>query len=62
MEGEEGGQDRRDAPHPGQAFGACSGDNGSFTKKGNLGFKGRPSYFGGGTTDQTHNGLSVPFP
>lgn len=38
-----------------------SGDNGPFTKRGNPGFKGRPSSFGGGTTDQTHSGLlSLP--
>lgn len=47
-------------PTPAWPLEPRSGDNGSFTKKGNPGFKGRPSSFGGGTTDQTHNGLSVP--
>lgn len=47
-------------PTPAWPLEPHSGDNGSFTKKGNPGFKGRPSPFGGGTTDQPHNGLSVP--
>lgn len=48
-------------PTPAWPLEPHSGDNGPFTKRGNLGFKGRPSSFGGGTTDQTHSGLlSLP--